>query len=84
MSTKTKSCVRKGDWAHYVTCNECDMHRTCTHEMNDGRIGRLFESIVVWWYRKRANKRLKRMFRGVTHRQVKRIIYFNKSRKRKK
>ena len=79
MSKVTKlSCVRKNTWQYYTTCNECELKKTCTHEMNDGWFGRLYESVIVWWYRMRVRKRLNRMFEGVSHRQVKNASYAQK------
>lgn len=75
MKQNLKSCVRKNTAAHYVTCNECELHKTCTHEMNNGFFGRLYESILVWWYRTRTRIRLSKIYRGITHRQAKSFRY---------
>lgn len=57
-----KECVFKRDWRFYKTCYECPSK--CT-EYRPKWYARLIEAIVVWWYRKRINRRLKKTFNGI-------------------
>ena len=48
MKRKYDSCVFKRDWKHYKTCFECKCQ--CT-EYRPDLIGRIYEVIVLGWYR---------------------------------
>ena len=71
MAKTFDSCVRKRNWAHYKTCNECTAK--CTGRPN--WFERAMESVMVWWYRVRINFHLKRVFGGtkLTKKQIRRI-----------
>lgn len=73
MKKQYDSCVFKRDWARYKTCNECPQKKTCTDKYSWWQ--RLEESVMVWNYRRKIGKELKRMFGGtkLTKKQIRRI-----------
>ena len=66
-------CVCKRDWKSYKTCNECGIRKKCEHKDKLNWFGRLIESVVVGWYRRRINKKLRGMFGRMNKKDVKRF-----------
>lgn len=83
MKREYDSCVAKRDWLHYKTCNACDLHKTCTHENNGGWFSRMIESLIVGIYRWRINRRLRPIFRGRSHQQIKHLLWFSRKAEKK-
>ena len=66
-------CVCKRDWKSYKTCNECGIRKKCEHKDKPNWFGRLIESVVVGWYRRRINRKLKGLFGRMSKNDVKRL-----------
>lgn len=56
------SCVAKRDWKNYKTCNECTAKKTCAEKWSWWQ--RAIETVMVWNYRRKIGKELKRTFGG--------------------
>lgn len=67
------TCVCKRDWKSYKTCNECGIMKECEHKDKPNWFGRLVESIVVGWYRRRINGKLRGMFEYVSKKQARKL-----------
>lgn len=75
------SCVRKRDWKSYKTCNECGIRKKCEHQDKPGFFGRLVESVVVGWYRRRINGKLRKMFGRMSKNDVRKMHDIMKGKK---
>ena len=83
MKREYDSCVAKRNWQHYKTCNECSLCKICYHEDKPHWFGRLIESVVVGIYRWRINRKLKPLFRGRSHQQIKHLLWFSRKAEKK-
>ena len=66
-------CVCKRDWKSYKTCNECGIRKKCERKDKPNWFGRLIESVVVGWYRRRINKKLRGMFGRMSKNDVRQM-----------
>ena len=62
MKKKYDSCVVKRDWKSYKTWNECGIKKTCNVRWSWWQ--RAIETVMVGWYRRKINKKLKGVFGG--------------------
>ena len=73
MTKEKLTCVPKRDWRYYKTCNECGIKNKCTRGDKPGWFGRIVETIVVGWYRRKINKGLRGMFGHLDKKTVRRL-----------
>ena len=71
---KQQLCVFKRDWAHHKTCYECGKLRTCVHPRKPKWYERILEHILVSWERWRINRKLRTKFRGMSKKNIRRVI----------
>ena len=69
-----KSCVFKRDWKHYKTCYECGILRQCERSDKPKWYERILEHILVSWERWRINRKLRTKFRGMSKKNLRRVI----------
>ena len=62
MKKQYDSCVAKRYWKSYKTCNECTSKNKCEERWTWWQ--RAIETVMVGWYRRKINKKLKGVFGG--------------------
>ena len=62
MKKQYDSCVAKRSWVQYKTCNECPQKKTCEERWTWWQ--RAIETVMVWLYRRKINRKLKDVFGG--------------------